>query len=412
MIVCVLLPRFELVVATAQRRELLGHPTVLAPAPGAEQLLGEVSGAAEAFGVRKGMRLGEALARCPELTLVPPDPQRAQQAWEQALQRLENTGAAVEPGQPGEALFAADGLRGLADGTLEGVLRRTRAALGVPTRLGAGPTRFCARAAADRRGRAGSRHATTPRRDTVIVAEPDARAFLAPLPIGLLHTRPELRDLPNELERLGAATLGALAALPDSSVADRFGRAGQLALALARGRDTALAPRSPVETLGERLELPEDSSGFQLERVLGLLVDRLLARPERRERTLRRLRMSAVLVEGGTWLREAPLREASADGQRLRLALAPRLVELPSPARALGLEALAFGPPAQAQLSLVRDRAEQRQARIAEAARQARAAAGPDAVLRLVEVDPESRVPERRAVLSPYTRPGDGGRGA
>ena len=37
-----------------------------------------------------------------------------------------------------------------------------------------------------------------------------------------------------------------------------------------------------------------------------------------------------------------------------------------------------------------------------EAVRQARQAAGPDAALRVLELDGESRIPERRAVLAPY----------
>ena len=34
--------------------------------------------------------------------------------------------------------------------------------------------------------------------------------------------------------------------------------------------------------------------------------------------------------------------------------------------------------------------------------RQVRAAAGPDAALRVLAVDPDSRFPERRAVLTPF----------
>src|SRR5947199_4461214 len=84
-IVCVLLPRFELTVAAGGREALLKEPAALAPEPGREQLVGEVSLAAEAFGVRRGMRLGEALARCPRLALVPPDPVGVADAWEEAL---------------------------------------------------------------------------------------------------------------------------------------------------------------------------------------------------------------------------------------------------------------------------------------------------------------------------------------
>ena len=67
MIACVLLPRFQLTVALEGRAELLQAPTALAPEPGGTQQIGEVSLSAEAFGVHPGMRLGEALARCPRL---------------------------------------------------------------------------------------------------------------------------------------------------------------------------------------------------------------------------------------------------------------------------------------------------------------------------------------------------------
>src|SRR6478735_8369530 len=143
-IACALIPRFTLLAVVGGRRELLLQPMALAPEPGGPQVIGEASGPAEAFGVRAGMRLGEALARCPELTMVPPDPELAEAAWEDALRRLEGIGAAVEPGRPGEAFFEAAGLRGLWGGSLEGVLRRARKAIGPPVRLGAGQTRLCA----------------------------------------------------------------------------------------------------------------------------------------------------------------------------------------------------------------------------------------------------------------------------
>src|SRR6266513_1787406 len=71
LIVCALYPRFALLAPLEGRRELLGQAVALAPEPGGVQLVGEVSPAAEAFGVNAGMGLGEALARCPELRLVP-----------------------------------------------------------------------------------------------------------------------------------------------------------------------------------------------------------------------------------------------------------------------------------------------------------------------------------------------------
>ncbi|MFZ1992944.1 MAG: hypothetical protein WAU75_02455, partial [Solirubrobacteraceae bacterium] len=230
-----------------------------------------------------------------------------------------------------------------------------------------------------------------------------ARAYLAPLPVALLRARPALADLPAALERLGIRTLGELAALPLAALADRFGKPGLLAYELAQGGDSALIPRPASEFLREALELPEAASGIQLERGLGLLIDRLLARRERRGRTLRSVVISAKLVEqGGTWREQVVFREALADAVRMRLALVPHLAQMPAPAEVLRLAVERFGPLASDQRPLLEDPAAARTARLREAIRQARAAAGPEAALRVLEVDPDSRFPERRAVLAPF----------
>jgi protein ImuB len=400
MVVYALIPRFELATAIGSRKELIRDPVALAPEPDREQVVGEVSGAAEAVGVHAGMRLGEALARCPALRLVPADPDGAAVAWESVLAALEAIGAAVEAVRPGEAAFEAAGLLRLYGGNLEGVLARARRAVAMPARYGVAASRFSAFAAATR---------ARPGRAAKIVARGAERGFLAPLPVALLRARPEViqrdraEDLCTVLERLGVRTLGELAALDAASVTDRLGRRGALARALALGRDTPLRPRPFRDELVERLDLPEAISGPQLERTLELLIDRLLARPERRGRSLRKLRLAARFVEQGTWRREVAMREATVAPERLRLALAPKLVELPAPIDQLSLAVAAFGPPLSDQLALgPPDDSHERRKRLREALRQTRAAAGPESLLRVLEVDPGSRVPERWIVLTPF----------
>jgi protein ImuB len=394
MIVCVHIPRFVLLVAIGGREQLATGPAALAPEPGREALIGEASASAEAFGVRAGLRLGEAMARCPQLRLVAPDPAGVADAWEETVQALEGIGAAVEPGLPGTAWFDAAGLRRLHGGSLEGVLAATRRAVRTPARIGAAPTRFAALAAA---GRARAR------RPEVAPSRPAAlAAYLAPQTVHLLGAHPLVQTLPPTLERFGIRTLGELAALPRPALADRFGEPGLTAHDLARGRDRRLQPRRPQECLVETLELPESADGSQLARALELLIDRLLARRERRGRTVRAVVLSARLVEGGTWRRHLTFREALADPRRMRLALTPRLAELPAPADALSLRAEGLGPPAGDQRSLLAEAAALRAARLREAVRQARAVAGPDAALRILAVDPDSRVPERRLALAPW----------
>ena len=395
-IVCVLIPRFSLAVAAGGREVLAAGPVALAPEPGRDQLIGEASAAAEAYGVRAGLRLGEALARCPTLRLVAPDPAGVADAWDAHVRALEDIGAAVEPGPPGTAYFGAGGLRTLHGGTVEGVMAAARRALrgAGPVRLGAAPSRFAAFAAA--------RRARARRPEIAPLSAAALAAYMAPLPVALLFSRPEAALLPDALERFGIRTLGELAKLPRAALADRFGAAGPLARDLAQGKDSALVPRTAAERLEERLELPESASGVQLQRGLELLIDRLLARRERRGRALRAVVLSATLVEGGTWRARVTFREPLADPRRMRLVLGQKLAELPSPTDVLRLRAEGFGPPAGDQRSLLAEPAAIRRARLREAVRQARSVAGPEAALRIIPVDPDSRVPERRLTLAPW----------
>jgi protein ImuB len=378
----------------------LRRPVALAPEAGGPQVIGETSGAAEAFGVETGMRLAEALGRCPGLVLVPPDPQRAEEEWERRLGVLEGIGAAVESARPGEAFFGLDGLRAIW-GKPDRALERARRALGGQgVRLGAGPTRLCALAAAmrsrPRRGRSGA----------LIVSPAEVSGFLAEQEISILRDR--LGDewtgimVADTLERLGISHLGELRALPASAVADRFGEPGLRAHGMARGVEEPLRPRSAREELREEIELPEAATGAHLERALELLVDRLLASRLRRGRNFRRLRIEARLASGGGWRIEAVPRTATAERERLLLLLQPKMEALPAPAARLALRGLELGERAPDQPPLAAGAAERRRSRLAEAVRHARAAGGRGAVLRALEVDPGSDVPERWATLTPF----------
>jgi hypothetical protein len=87
--------------ALVRRPGLQAGPAALAPVPGEQPLLGSCNEAAERSGVYPGMRQSEALATCPELELVEPDPAGVEEEWERLLRRLEEAGGAVESVEPG-----------------------------------------------------------------------------------------------------------------------------------------------------------------------------------------------------------------------------------------------------------------------------------------------------------------------
>jgi nucleotidyltransferase/DNA polymerase involved in DNA repair len=319
------------------------------------------------------------------------DPVEAGELTEGLLRRLERIGAAVESERAGEAFFALDGLRGLYGGKSAGVLAAARRAAEIEVRIGVAPTRFAAHAAAQRE---------------TIVPPPEAGDFLAALPVSTLVGRlalspREAGSLLETMRRLGIEALGDLAALSPARIADRFGLPGLEALRLARGEDEPLRPRRPHEELATQVELPEGAAGGQLEHALKLLVDRLLAAPQRKGRTVLGLRLGALLSSGGSWSVDQGLGRPTASARTLRAVLATRLEALPGPVAALRLRAIGLGPPVGDQLELSVRSEEHRRRRLGEAIREVRTAQGADSLLTVLPLDSASRFPERWAMLTP-----------
>jgi protein ImuB len=390
-VACILIPGFELRAALRDRPRLGLKPAALAPLPGTEPLLGPVTATAEAAGVRPGMRLGEALATCPSLVLVERDAVLVEQHWEAILGRLEDDGFAVEPVQPGCLYFETRGVERLYGGVAP-ALKRALRAVGASWDACAG--------AADRRFAALAAAAIARPGQALVVSDEKTQEFLAPLPLTLLPLEGERRE---ELERLGVKKIGQLAGLPGAAVAERLGPDGRRAWSLARSEDsTKVEARKPPAEIAERLEFPEAlANELTLRRALTALLDRILARPERGGREIRKVALSARLVGGGSWRRTLTLREPSAERGVLRAALGPKLAELPAPVLALGIELLSLTDSAGHQLALVPPEGGELRSRLREGLRQVRASAGAGAVAGVVEVAPWSRIPEHRALLVP-----------
>jgi DNA polymerase-4/protein ImuB len=182
----------------------------------------------------------------------------------------------------------------------------------------------------------------------------------------------------------------------------QLGPEGGEVWALARGDDhRPLRPRPTVESVRERLESDEPLATRPA--VLAAAEHALnaaLRRPERRGRAVRQVVLRTETEGDGRWERVVTFHEPLVARDRLWRRLESVLVEarLPGPVRVLTVELRRLVPVRGWQGELLPARAV-RQERLEEGLRQLKARYGRCPVSQVVQVEPWSRIPERRLAL-------------
>ena len=282
--------------------------------------------------MRPGMRLGEALATCPQLVLVERDPAGVEQSGS-VSGASRTTASRSSPSSPAALLRHARGRAALRR-RRAGAQARARARSAPPGTPAPAPPTAASPRSPQPRSPVRARHWSS----TTTARGSSSRRSRS-------HSFPLEGARREELEHLGVKKIGQLAGLPGSAVAERLGPDGRRAWSLARnegdaGGEAAAAGggdrrAARVPRGGRRTSSPSAAHSTAL-------LDRILARPERGGREIRKVALSARLVGGGSWRRTLTLREPSAERGILRAALGPKLAELPAPVLSLGIELLSL----------------------------------------------------------------------
>ncbi|ABC81384.1 Y-family DNA polymerase [Anaeromyxobacter dehalogenans] len=316
--------------------------------------------AARAAGVRAGQSAAEALAACGRLETVVRDPAADLVALRALAEVLLGIAPAVEVAAPDALLLDAGAARLLAAGAgavppggafgpgeerLAHRAVQAAADMGYAARAvvatGRGPA-----AALARYGRFdGAVHGVAP-------GGAAAAAALAGLPLAALGLAPAVAG---RLAAVGVAGAGALARLPEGTLAHRFGPEGVRAARLARGEDASpLVPHVPETLPQESLELEAPAEGaepllFGLKR----LADRVAARLAGRGLGATRLRLVLALDPRGEERIQVPLSQPSASAARWLVPVKEHLftLRLPGAVTALRLVAAEVAPVAAEQLA-------------------------------------------------------------
>ncbi len=413
---CCWIPLFPLRCETARQPELATLPVALV-GPDDTRRVWQLSPLARRAGVKPGMTVSQAIGLCPALKLCEPDPVHYDAQFSRLLAALGQVSPVIEPAELGRAYVGTDGLEGLygaPEKIVEAIERGTRnaecgtaeesplacSAFPLPRsafRVGWGIGKFVSWVAATR-AKPG---------EAVIVPVGGEAKFLASQPLAAL---PLDTDTHRRLRQLGIRTLGALAALPEEAIVSQFGRAGRRLWLLAAGLIAErvvgrVAPEPIVAALAFFSAVGEREL---LVHALDRLIERALRDPRRSGWRVQVVRARAELEHGASWLVEATLKDPSADRERIAAPLKTQLERSP-PAGAverLVVEFTAFAP-GTAELQLfARDaqaaaRAGRRRA-LRSAAQEIRLRLKRSLLYHVIEVQPWSRLPERRYALIDY----------
>ncbi|MCZ9290712.1 Y-family DNA polymerase [Corynebacterium lehmanniae] len=274
------------------------------------------SHAARQLGIRRGMRVRNAQAVAPELTVIEDNPDRDGRMFASLAASFDEVAASVEVLRPGLVVVdvdAAGRFHGSEDKALE-MLIDAASRRGIDTQAGAADEIATALIAA---------------RVSQVVPPGGSAAFLAAQPLGVLVAEESLAadmDTVKALGQLGITTLGELAKLPPNAVTTRFGTKGMRIHRIASAApDRRVAPELPVEDLAVAIT-PEDpiervdAAAFAARTLAASLHERL----KDTGRNCLRLKVVAELHDGTrverVWRTREPLTEAAtADRVRWQL---------------------------------------------------------------------------------------------
>jgi DNA polymerase IV len=390
-ILCVLLPHFPLRCEALRYPDIDGCPAIVTSSVGSQKLVLDYS--PELTDLQRNMPLQQALSRHGEARLIQADVPYYWSIFNAVLDALEEKSPLVESFDLGHAYLGMDGMQ-LIYPDDQALVKSVQEAIPVSfsSQMGIGQGKFLAYLSALDSPSGGCR-----------VLAGGIEAFLRDLPCDVLPVSIKSKD---KLHDFGIATLGQIASLPEGPLQAQFGPEGRLIGELVRGQDdTPLYPRFMEENIEESTVL--SSVTVTLEAIL-ITVEALLSRVFARDSLNGRgIRSMTVWTRGWTseyWEHGIQYKEPAMDIKSVISRLKPFLENFPQPGpvEQVGIRVTGLGYRNGRQRSLFAEiRARDH---LLEDIKQLELRMGSPQVFKMKEVEPWSRIPERRYVLTPLSR--------
>ena len=347
----------------------------------------------ELDGLQPGVTLQQALSRYGDATLLDADTPYYRSVFNEILDALENRSPLVEGAEPGLAYVGLYGMQGLYpdDNVLVNAVKEA-----IPeefaAQIGIGESKFLAYL--------GAMH-SPPHHFRIFSG--NALDFLKELSCDILPVSAKSKE---KLRKFGIYTLGQIVALPPGPLQSQFGQEGRRIWELAGGYDdTPLYPRFMEEGIEESTTLP--SVTVSMEAILAaveLLLTRVFTRNILRGKGIRSLDLWTKSWCAEHWEKSIRFKEPAMDIRSTLFRIKQFLENFPQPGpvEQLGVKLTGLSYGVGRQRSIFAEVREQDH--LIEDIKQLELRLDSPQVFKIKEVEPWSRIPERRYALTRLSR--------
>jgi len=390
-ILCVLLPHFQISCEKIKHPDLTARPVIITAALGSQKVVMDYS--PELKGLQREMPLQQGLALHSEVELIHADVHYYWSVFSEILNALDDRSPLVEGIDLGEVYIGLDGLQMIYanDDILVSAVSAAVPAV-FNAQIGIAENKFIAYLAASH---------STPGSYKKLAG--DTNAFLKDLDCELLPISLKNKE---KLHNFGLHQLGQVAMLTPGPLQAQFGPEGIKIWELANGRDdTPLYPHLIEETIEESMTLPSVTALLEVMMVaIEGMLSHAFTRFEPKGMGIRSINLWTRSWMGEHWEKNIQFKEPAMHTKtalsRIKLIMenSPQL----GPVEQMGMTITGLGRPNGRQKSLFTSvRAKDN---LLDDVRQLEFRLGGPQLYRIKEVEPWSRIPERRYALIPLSQ--------
>lgn len=389
-IACVLVTHLPVKAEVRRYPELQGKTVVITESYGSKDLV--LDSSPQARGLAPGMPLQEAIAQCKEAVLLQADWPYYNDAFDNLVRSLEMRSPVVEKSDIGCVYVGLEGLNLMYGGEARVITSLIQASpQEFNPRVGVAEGKFPAYVAA-----------ATAEGGRAIKVPCNAAEFLSSLSVNLLPLSWENKS---RLKRFGICTLGQLAGLSVGAVQAQLGADGRRAWELAKGMDySLLVPHRSELIVEEAISFSSPVVTWRpIVMALEVLLGRAFARPEVGGRYVRAATLESHVFRRPPWVKQFTFKEATSSKDRAMSLLKSRIdsLVLPGPLEDIKLTLAGFTGESGIQTCLFPDVRKREQ--LKEVMRQLEVhLGGKTPIYQMKEIEPWSRIPERRQMLVPF----------